>query len=118
MLGKQDKPSLTVKAGEARGLLDFVEPLLESCRDCFVGELAAEGTLLLEAVKSLNKFDGLLQANKDSRRVSDDLQQQLFQHYHRFVTLVHRIDTFSFSPKLSSFTTSLAFVVQAYHEQL
>jgi hypothetical protein len=99
MLGKQDKPHIHVKAGEARGLLGFCEHLLEECRADFVGPNELEGYILLSSVQSLNKFEKLIQSDKQTRRVSQQLQLELMAEYNRFLHLIHRLESFPYTPK-------------------
>ncbi len=99
MLGSQDKPHVNVKAGEARGLIAFAEVLLEECKTDFVGRHKTEGYILLGAVKALNKFNNLIQNSKQNRRVTEQVQFELMDHYSTFIHLIHRIENFPYTPK-------------------
>jgi hypothetical protein len=106
MLGPRDKPSMSLKAAESRGMLKLVKHLLDSHKHVFAqgkseesrANLKMEGDYLLAASKAACNFEDILQNSKARRRVSPETEKQLQYEYSRFVVLMHRVDE-RFTPK-------------------
>ena len=89
MLGKKKNPTISVKAAEARGLLEFVVELLKKdVPNLNIGE-RMRGALLLACGESAMKVDTALR-NAGTLTYSREQRQQLLNDYTHHVTLYQR----------------------------
>jgi hypothetical protein len=89
MIGKVKKPTLSIKAAEARGLLEFVVVLLREDTPKLPPGEKMRGALLLACGESALKVDVALRNSGDIRNTPEQ-RQQLLNDYSHHVTLYHR----------------------------
>ena len=89
MLGKRKDPKISIKATEAKGLLEFVINLLEEDVPKLAPAEAMQGALLLACGKSAFRVELALR-NSGAMVLSRVQRQELLNDYTHHVSLYHR----------------------------
>ena len=89
MLGKRKDPKISIKAAEAKGLLEFVVNLLEEDVPKLAPAEAMQGALLLACGKSAFRVELALR-NSGAMVLSRVQRQELLNDYTHHVSLYHR----------------------------